>query len=752
MRLLNAQTIRLEEFFEKDAPPYAILSHTWGEEEVTFQDIKGPQSHYAKLKGYNKIVQSCKQATLMGLHYVWVDTCCIDKSSSAELSESINSMFRWYGISAVCFAYLRDVLPGTDPRVPSSEFARSVWFTRGWTLQELLAPSRLLFFASDWTLIEARNELTEEISTITRINKSFLHAPTLRHRNHAASVEHTSSSRDLRCVVARAYHKSNCARLKTASIAERMSWAAARQTTREEDIAYCLLGIFDINMPLLYGEGMKAFTRLQEELVRRFDDQSIFAWDEDGMGTATAAADDLLRKAPLGILASSPAAFASCGNIVPCVGDGRDSAPSITSKGIHLKLPLSMDTIPLAMLRCCWRGDLERLVAVPVLFVEENVCLRVHAKVLALNHTFWARFQMRSVYLKIEPGHEERRIRSRGDAGRSIFFRTLPDGIAIDPSQRRIALATARTEKLLDGLALKRTIEVPLQTCSTSSSLMIRMEFVDGYSVSPFGFANWMPVHRSCHIIHSISRSTTDSRGLERSVGHKSNYAIHSNGHLFATLTHSTVLGEELYFVDIKKCSSRWTDLQGKLANIFEDTVPRSHLERLWTLRIAAKLFWGPILVISSIYVIGITSWLSGNYSKHGYATIGPFASMARGTISGPILLLFSLFDATIHLLAPTFFVLGSPNTTAPTIHKIGWAYFVNLLVLEISSLNIFGSLGSICGIVLSLISLLIQIRRKKDRSFQPWREHSQAEWIQSAYFSSLFFISYELYSTIVGV
>jgi len=148
MRLLNVDSRELVEFYGDDIPPYAILSHTWGKEEVSFQDL-AKEGHREK-KGYAKIEGCCQQAQRDNIDWVWVDTCCIDKTSSSELGEAINSMFRWYEISKVCYAYLEDVPSGQDPFESRSAFQTSRWFTRGWTLQELLAPWRIDFYASDW--------------------------------------------------------------------------------------------------------------------------------------------------------------------------------------------------------------------------------------------------------------------------------------------------------------------------------------------------------------------------------------------------------------------------------------------------------------------------------------------------------------------------------------------------------------------------------------------------------------------------
>lgn len=239
MRLINVHTGELEEFFGRaDVPPYAILSHTWGEGEVSYQDWQS-QGVRASRAGSAKIERACEQSRRDGLRYLWVDTNCIDKTSSAELSEAINSMFRWYTDSAVCYAYLADVEDPDDPQ----EFVRSRWFTRGWTLQELLAPEDVRFFSRDWQPMGTKLDRSGLISHITAISEAFL--------------------------VGRS--------LLQASVAERMSWAAYRNTSRQEDIAYCLLGLFSIQMPILYGERDGAFLRLQEEILKTSSDRKLLA-------------------------------------------------------------------------------------------------------------------------------------------------------------------------------------------------------------------------------------------------------------------------------------------------------------------------------------------------------------------------------------------------------------------------------------------------------------------------------------------
>jgi len=177
MRLLNTTTFQFGDFPSNEIPPYAILSHTWGSEEVLLADLNlsGVQSK----EGYRKIKSACHQASQDGLQHIWIDTCCIDKTSSAELSEAINSMYTWYAIAEVCYVYLSDVSESASIHDVGSEFARSRWFTRGWTLQELLAPSTLIFFAMNWIKIgEKSTTMASLLSTITSVDKEILAGPT----------------------------------------------------------------------------------------------------------------------------------------------------------------------------------------------------------------------------------------------------------------------------------------------------------------------------------------------------------------------------------------------------------------------------------------------------------------------------------------------------------------------------------------------------------------------------------------------
>ncbi|KAI1356160.1 heterokaryon incompatibility protein-domain-containing protein [Xylaria sp. FL0043] len=222
MRLIQCHTLELQEFSGPRIPPYAILSHTWQDGEITFAEflhgVKGGEN--AAANGWRKITQTCKLAIAEGYEYVWIDTCCINKSSSAELTEAINSMYSCR------------------------------WFTRGWTLQELIAPENLRFYDSSWTPYGSKASLSSDIAYATGIDEKVLCAAGPALRGLLASIP----------------------------VCTKMSWAAGRETQRPEDIAYSLLGIFGVHMPLIYGEGDNAFIRLQKKIIKSTNDLTILAW------------------------------------------------------------------------------------------------------------------------------------------------------------------------------------------------------------------------------------------------------------------------------------------------------------------------------------------------------------------------------------------------------------------------------------------------------------------------------------------
>lgn len=171
----------MREFISEDeCPPYAILSHTWGSEEITFQQWMGCRSpisspsNLSKNEGYAKIKSSMKQAKQNGIGWIWVDTCCIDKTSSAELSEAINAMFRWYANAKVCYVYLSDIKWQSNQTQLESDLYASRWFTRGWPLQELIAPSNAVFYSKEWRRIGSKSSLCRQISSVTGIDEKIL--------------------------------------------------------------------------------------------------------------------------------------------------------------------------------------------------------------------------------------------------------------------------------------------------------------------------------------------------------------------------------------------------------------------------------------------------------------------------------------------------------------------------------------------------------------------------------------------------
>ncbi|CAF9924368.1 hypothetical protein IMSHALPRED_006165 [Imshaugia aleurites] len=320
MRLINTTTLEFHEFFDRDIPEYAILSHRWGSDEASFQDFeKGVQQSRG---GFAKIEQCCNLALKDCYEWAWIDTCCIDKKSSAELTEAINSMYNWYGRAKVCYVYLNDVAweKGTSESLQASMdgFRESSWFTRGWTLQELLAPPSVSFLDQNWQYIGTKDDLAREISEITGIDTQYF-LPDAENKIH----EPCTKAPDCRGHPPR-YKYITSGKLEP-SVATRMSWASKRQISRIEDMAYCLLGIFDVNMPLLYGEGPKAFLRLQYEIMKQTSDDSIFAWTADQEVT--------------GVLAYWPSNFASSRYVheqAPL--ETRRRPYAMTNQGLHLPI------------------------------------------------------------------------------------------------------------------------------------------------------------------------------------------------------------------------------------------------------------------------------------------------------------------------------------------------------------------------------------------------------------------------------
>lgn len=266
-RLINTQTLNFEIKFAHiqptatEYPEYAILSHRWGPHEISYQEflyfttpaaarndvvarILGIDVEKEHADGFRKVKAACSMALERGHEYIWIDACCINKDSSAELSEAINSMYTWYRTSGECFIYLEDVTMAANEPVEETyaKVLRSQWWTRGWTLQELLASKNRTFFDSRWHAIPRGPELNALI-----VKKSKVAAPYL-------------------------FETSGL----NAPTAERLTWLAGRATTRAEDMGYCMLGLCGVSMTLLYGEGRRAFDRLQRTIITERYDESIF--------------------------------------------------------------------------------------------------------------------------------------------------------------------------------------------------------------------------------------------------------------------------------------------------------------------------------------------------------------------------------------------------------------------------------------------------------------------------------------------
>ncbi|KAJ0124410.1 hypothetical protein J7T55_005748 [Diaporthe amygdali] len=417
MRLINTKTLQLTDFLAKP-PLYAILSHTWLKNEVSFQDFQN-EGREAQ-EGFEKVRCTCEQAQRDGLEWVWIDTCCIDKSSSAELSEAINSMFKWYRLAKVYYSYMADVSAisrqsrsnssagsdssawsdcSSDSDVHFEQFRRSRWFSRGWTLQELIAPERVVFYDAEWGEIGDKIELREIISQATGIDIGIL------------------KGGDLNDI----------------SVARRMSWAAQRETTREEDRAYCLLGIFNVNMPLLYGEGDKSFIRLQEEIYRETEDQSIFAWR---------ATERSAEQAPFrGIFASSPAEFILSGDFESFQDliSPFHALPSITGRGVMMKArtetrggyAYTTQSTALVILNCRPQGDLGKVVAIETVSQGGDRYIRTKPSKLSFLPSTLAE-DTTTIYIAKAVHSQEIKPVAHLERHNALYISTLPEDLLID--------------------------------------------------------------------------------------------------------------------------------------------------------------------------------------------------------------------------------------------------------------------------------------------------------------------------------
>jgi hypothetical protein len=412
MRLIDTTTLEVRLFMSK-IPEYVILSHTWGGDEVTFESMQEPDRITKASEGYVKIKRCCELAREDGYRWAWVDTCCIDKRSSAELSEAINSMYRYYWDASKCYAYLSDVAElveatqdellfkskelnlkdhagyfrrlestqGIGPKLGwqyvlfidvdepevyvgylkrlqsaylpqrhsqaddlnlklTERLPNSRWFERGWTLQELLAPAIVEFYDKDWRLLGTKASLAADIEKWTRINTRYI-------------LDRST--------------------IRSASLGLRFSWVSNRQTTREEDIAYCLMGIVGVNMPLLYGEGNRAFRRLQIELLMQTRDHTIFAWSAYYESRNSYNYERFYRFGLPSFLAPSPGCFdpSSLADIRPTFSQPAfiNSKLEMTGLGLRITLPCIERSFGMTAILDCVKGTEKQM---GVLLVERG--------------------------------------------------------------------------------------------------------------------------------------------------------------------------------------------------------------------------------------------------------------------------------------------------------------------------------------------------------------------------------------------
>lgn len=360
MWLINCQTLELENVLNHEDTKYAILSHTWeAAEEVQYEEFQNREA--TEKRGWQKIRKVCQLALNDGCSFAWVDTCCINKTSSAELTEAINSMFPWYGSAQICYTYLADY---DASELPTSHIA-SRWFTRGWTLQELIAPAQVNFYDKSWEFIGTKDTLSQNLSQITGISQKILLAAK------------DQRMQETLCEV---------------PIAQKMSWAAERKTTRTEDMAYCLLGIFGINLPLLYGEGMRAFLRLQEEVVKNNNDLSLLAWQSPY---------DPHREYS-GVFAEHPRLFQGSSR-TSLINDVKFIPDSVmTNKGLKMYTALSFDhaaDLHVLEINCCDTANPEEQLAIYLKHQGASVFARAKPHRFASGRDINAKAENKSFFL-----------------------------------------------------------------------------------------------------------------------------------------------------------------------------------------------------------------------------------------------------------------------------------------------------------------------------------------------------------------
>lgn len=233
---------------------FAIFSHRWGSEEPTFLDMTSePRKGTLKaLSGYQKLTRFCGIAQQYSCELAWSDTCCINKESSAELEEAIQAMFKWYRTANICIAYLACSTNLVD-------FEKEPWFTRGWTLQELLAPEKMKFYGREWIPLSEDPDDKHPRALDNSVPHDTI-LTTIIHLTEIAEYDLVDFSPGV------------------FRVQQRLRWAARRTTTRVEDMAYSLIGLFDVSMTITYGEGQRSWFRFMEIILRHCKSWDVFAW------------------------------------------------------------------------------------------------------------------------------------------------------------------------------------------------------------------------------------------------------------------------------------------------------------------------------------------------------------------------------------------------------------------------------------------------------------------------------------------
>ena len=305
-----------EHFYQMDLDKiqYAVLSHCWctaGENELPFHEIKNLTIDAAdklqKLDGYQRILGACKKAYDDGIEWLWAMPYCVPWGNGTDVSEAVNAMYRWCANSKRCYAYLHDV--NKDHPFIETSINNSKWFLCSWTLQPSIACRDMEFVDCNWTKIRNKANMAPALSSITGIPEQALTDGLPGPYNPCRP-----------------------------SVAQIMSWASKRETRRVEDQAYSLLGLFGVHLSVRYGEEEIAFQRLQEAIIKEYNnDHTIFAWF-DGVR-------------PGSVLANNPSCFLGSSDVIrldpPVAFSSGFPATAITQSKVHERFQVAKGCIEL---------------------------------------------------------------------------------------------------------------------------------------------------------------------------------------------------------------------------------------------------------------------------------------------------------------------------------------------------------------------------------------------------------------------